>query len=107
MSAPLHHFTHRSITDNLRKTAHYSDVYANERLHDRAPKVRSSLLYFVALRELIYRLVVKQGWRDGMPGVIECLYQPLSVMSTRARLWELQQEPSIDERYRELESELE
>jgi glycosyltransferase involved in cell wall biosynthesis len=107
MNAPLHHFTHRSIIDNLHKTAVFGDVDANARLADGAPKVTSSRLYFTVLRELLYRLVVKQGWRDGVPGVIECLYQPLSVMSTRARLWELQQSPSIDERYLQLEGELE
>jgi glycosyltransferase involved in cell wall biosynthesis len=107
MSAPLHHFTHRSIIDNLHKTALYSDVDANERLRDAAPEVKSSRLYLTVVRELLYRFVLKQGWRDGVPGVIECLYQPLSVMSTRARLWELQQVPSIDERYLQLEREIE
>ena len=107
INAPLHHFTHRSIIDNLHKTAVYSDVDANERLRERAPKVDSFRLYLTVVRELLYRLVYKQGWRDGVPGVIECLYQPLSVMSTRARLWELQQAPSIDERYLQLEREIE
>jgi glycosyltransferase involved in cell wall biosynthesis len=107
ISAPLHHFTHRSVIDNLHKTAVYSDVYANERLRDGAPAIGSSRLYFTVLREVVYRLVIKQGWRDGVPGVIECLYQPLSVMSTRIRLWELQQVPSIEERYRQLEDDIE
>jgi hypothetical protein len=82
-------------------------VYAHQRLRDGAPNLGSSLLYFTVLREVVYRLVVKQGWRDGVPGVVECLYQPLSVMSTRARLWELQQVPSIEERYRQLEQDIE
>jgi glycosyltransferase involved in cell wall biosynthesis len=107
LSSPLHHFTHRSIIDNLHKTAVFGDVDASARLADHAPMVTSWRLYLTVLRELLYRLVYKQGWRDGVPGVIECLYQPLSLMSTRARLWELQQSPSIDERYLELEGELE
>jgi glycosyltransferase involved in cell wall biosynthesis len=107
LTSPLHHFTHRSIIDNLHKTAVFGDVDAIARLAENAPRVTSSRLYFTVLRELLYRLVVKQGWRDGVPGVIECLYQPLSVMSTRARLWELQQSPSIDDRYLQLEGELE
>jgi glycosyltransferase involved in cell wall biosynthesis len=107
LSSPLHHFTHRSIIDNLHKTAVFGEVDASARLAEHAPAVTSFRLYFTVARELLYRLVLKQGWRDGVPGVIECLYQPLSVVSTRARLWELQQSPSIEERYLQLESELE
>jgi hypothetical protein len=37
--------------------------------------------------------------------VIESLYQPLSLLSVKARLWELQQDPEIPGRYEALESE--
>lgn len=107
LQAPLHHFTHRSIIDNLRKTAEFANVDARARLEAGAPPVSSGTLYFVAIREVIWRLVVKQGWRDGVPGTIECFYQPLSTLASRARLWELQQSPSIDELYARLEEEIE
>ena len=67
LTAALHHFTHRSILDNLYKTANYSDVEAHSRVLAGAEPVTSAQLYFVVLREIIRRLIIKQGWRDGVP----------------------------------------
>lgn len=102
---PLFHFSHRSVLDNLHKTAAFGDVQAKELLRQGAPPVTARRLYATVAREVVHRLVVRQGWRDGVPGVIESLYQPLSLLSVQARLWELQQQPSIEERYRILEDE--
>lgn len=107
LTSPLHHFTHRSIIDNLHKTATFGDVDAHERLTAKAERVTSAKLYLVVLREILHRLIVRQGWRDGVPGTVECLYQPLSLLASRARLWELQQSPSIDELYAQLEETIE
>jgi glycosyltransferase involved in cell wall biosynthesis len=104
---PLHHFSHSSILDNLHKTASYSDVEARSRVLAGAEPVTSAQLYFVVLREIIRRLIIRQGWRDGVPGTIECLYQPLSLLAVRTRLWEIQQSPSIDELYERLEQSIE
>lgn len=103
---PIVHFSHRSVLDNLRKTAEYADLEARAMLAEGSAPVTPSTLVRVAARELLRRLVRRRAWRDGMPGWIEALYQPLSLLAVRARLWELQQEPSVAERYRLLEEEL-
>lgn len=105
LHSPLHHFSHRSVIDNLVKTASYADIEARRLVADGAAAVRPRTLYWAAARELIHRLVVRRGWRDGVPGVIEALYQPFSDMVTQARVWELQQEPEIPETYACLENE--
>lgn len=105
LASPLHHFSHRSVLDNLHKTATFGDVQARELFARGAPQVTTRSLYWTVLREVLYRLVFKRGWRDGTPGVIESLYQPLSLLSVKARLWELQQDPEIPRRYEALESE--
>jgi glycosyltransferase involved in cell wall biosynthesis len=107
LSEPLHHFSHTSILDNLRKTASYSDVEARAKAVAGAKPVTSAQLYFIVLREILRRLIVKQGWRDGVPGTIECLYQPLSLVAVRTRLWEIQQSPPIDELYDRLDQSIE
>jgi len=103
LAVPLTHFSHRSVLDNLRKTATYSDIQARQLLADGAPPVTAKHLYRTVLQEFVYRLVVRQGWRDGMPGVVESLYQPLSLLAVQVRLWELRHDPPIDDSYRKLE----
>lgn len=102
---PLAHFSHRSVLDNLHKTAVFGDVQARELAASNAAPVTARRLFGTVLKELVHRLILRQGWRDGIPGVIEALYQPLSLFTVQARLWELQQDPSIEQRYRELEDE--
>jgi hypothetical protein len=106
LKSPFHHFSHRSVIDNLRKTANYAEIWAAEQKRLDVKPVSAATLYWVYFRELGYRLVWKQGWRDGIPGIVECLYQPFSQLAGRVRLWELQQSPTINQVYEELESEI-
>lgn len=102
----LAHFSHRSVLHNLAKTAKYADIQAVEMLRAGHPPVRLRTFARVIGRELWRHTVVGRGYRDGMPGVIEALYQPFSMFTVYARLWELQQQPSIEERYRTLDATL-
>ncbi|MHB1487048.1 MAG: glycosyltransferase family 2 protein [Acidimicrobiales bacterium] len=104
LTSPLVHFSHRSILDSLAKTMAWADVQANELLARGHPPVTGRTLAKVATRELLWRLVRRSGWKDGTPGIIEALYQPLSLVAVYARLWELQQRPSLPELYRQMET---
>lgn len=95
----LAHFSHRSILENLAKTHHYADLQARDMLAAGHPRVTWRTMVRAVAGELGQRLVLRRGFRDGTPGIIEGLYQPFSTMCTYARLWELQQQPSIRERY--------
>ncbi len=107
LQSPLIHFSHRSILDNLAKTAAWADIQARELLDHGHPPVTGRTLAKVATRELLWRLVRRSGWKDGTPGVIEALYQPLSLVAVHARLWELQQRPSLPDLYRRMDTEIE
>lgn len=97
------HFSHRSIEHNLLKTATFGAVDAAERYAAGERAVGPlSLLRTVAL-EFARRMVRRAGWRDGMPGVIEALYQPFSLCCTRVMLWERQQGDAVARAYAELE----
>ena len=102
LEPPLAHFSHRSIVDNLRKSANYVEMQANEQLPG-SRKVTPRRLYWTVIREVLFRLVWRSGWRDGVPGIAEAIYWPVSHMAAEVRLWELQQSPSIEEKYRQLE----
>lgn len=106
LTTPMAHFSHRSITHNLKKTMQYADVQAAELAANGAPQVRPWHLARVVLREFVHRFLRERGYRDGMPGIIECLYQPFSLFCVHVRLWEMQLTPDLDTRYRRLENEI-
>lgn len=101
----LVHFSHRSIVQNLEKTARYAEVQAAQMLRDGHPRVTRRVLVSVFTKRLIRHLVLGRGYREGTEGFIESLYQPLSHFAVYARLWELQQRPTIEERYAAAEEE--
>lgn len=102
----LAHFTHRCIGHNLAKTANFGEVQARELFAAGHPPVQVATFIRVMLRELWKRLVRGHAYRDGMPGIVEAIYQPFSLFTVYVRLWELQQQPSLDQRYLELEDEI-
>jgi len=97
------HFSHRSIEDNLRKTANYGRIDSAERLAAGARPVTALTLLRVLALEFGRRMVRRSAWRDGMPGLIEGIYQPLGIVCTWAMLWERQQGDAIKRAYAELE----
>jgi (heptosyl)LPS beta-1,4-glucosyltransferase len=97
------HFSHRSIEENLRKTIHYGRLDAAARQAAGAKPVRLRALLRAMAREFAWRMVRRTGWRDGMPGTIEGIYQPFSVFCAEVMLWELQQHDNVERRYEELE----
>lgn len=104
LHSPLIHLSHRSVIDNLRKTATYADVQAAEMLRTGHPRVGRWALTRVLARTLTRHLLVGQGFRDGTAGFVESVYQAFSIFSVHARLWELQQQPSVEERYAAIEA---
>jgi glycosyltransferase involved in cell wall biosynthesis len=97
------HFSHRSIEDSLLKTANFGRIDAAERHAAGEPAVTAWSLARILAVEFARRMVRRSGWRDGMPGVIEALYQPFSLACSRAMLWECQQGDAITLAYAELE----
>jgi (heptosyl)LPS beta-1,4-glucosyltransferase len=103
LQAPLVHFSHRSVTDNLAKSANYVEVQAQDLLASGAARVTSWQLCRTLIREIGFRLILRRGWRDGVVGVYEAFYWPFSHMCAQVRLWELQQSPQVEDTYRLLE----
>ena len=100
------HFSHRSITHNLLKTNNYATIQATEMLKAGHPPVRARTLFGVIWREFRYRYIKERGYKDGMAGIIESLYQPFSLFVVYVRLWELQQKPDLNEQYHHIEEQL-
>jgi glycosyltransferase involved in cell wall biosynthesis len=97
------HFSHRSIEDMLAKTARFGEVQARELFENGAPKVTPLKLARVMGREFGFRMVRQRAWKDGMPGVIEAIYQPFSLFCVHVMLWQLQRGETLAESYAALE----
>jgi (heptosyl)LPS beta-1,4-glucosyltransferase len=106
LSGERWHFSHRTIEDNLRKTIQYGRLDAAERDSRGAPRVTALTLARVLVLEFARRMIRRAGWRDGMPGFIEGIYQPLGMFSTAVMLWERQQRGEISRAYERLDREL-
>jgi glycosyltransferase involved in cell wall biosynthesis len=97
------HFSHRSIEEMLAKTVRFGEVQSLELLGERTPRVTAWTFAKVILRELGFRLVRQRGYKDGMPGVIEALYQPFSLFCVHVMLWQRQRPETLWETYQALE----
>jgi glycosyltransferase involved in cell wall biosynthesis len=97
------HFTHRSIEENLRKAIHYGRLDAAQRFAASAAPVGVSTFLRVMIRDFAWRMVRRTGWRDGIPGVIEGIFQPFAMFCAAVMLWERQQGEAIAACYEELE----
>jgi glycosyltransferase involved in cell wall biosynthesis len=106
LSAERWHFSHRSIEDNLVKTANFGRVDADERYRQGTARVTARKLLSVLVLEFARRFVRRTGWRDEMPGLIEAFYQPFAMFCTWVMVWERQQEHAIAEAYAALEREV-
>jgi (heptosyl)LPS beta-1,4-glucosyltransferase len=99
------HFSHRTIEENLAKTVEFGGVQSRELLASGARPVRARTLFWVVTKEFVRRFIRHGGWRDGMPGIIESLYQPFSLFSVYVMLWQQQRRESLWDAYQALERE--
>lgn len=103
---PIIHLTHRSLHDGLRKSIAWTDTEARLFLAAKHPPVGPLRLLKIVIFDFLHRIVVLQAWRDGTEGWIEAMIQSMNRFLVYTRLWELQQKPSLPERYERIEREL-
>lgn len=97
------HFSHRSIEENLAKTIEFGLVQSRELHEAGAPPVSPFRLVRVMAREFLWRYVKLRGYKDGMPGFIEAIYQPFSLFCVHVMLWQRQRPETLWESYQQLE----
>jgi glycosyltransferase involved in cell wall biosynthesis len=97
------HFSHRSIEDMLAKTIRFGEVQAREMREDGAKKVTWQTFAWVMGREFGFRMLRQRAYKDGMPGIIEAIYQPFSLFCLHVMLWQQQRDETLRETYARLE----
>ncbi|MBI2190301.1 MAG: glycosyltransferase family 2 protein [Candidatus Levybacteria bacterium] len=88
----LLHYTHRDLTLMLEKTIEWSKIEAELRLKAGHPKMAWWRFPRVMIFVFFESYIRQGGWKLGVVGLIESLYQSFSIFITYARLWEMQHE---------------
>lgn len=100
------HLSHKDIDEKLPNTQNWSRAEAELLLKSNHPPVVWWRFLRVMITEFWDR-AIKQGlWRDGTEGWIEIIYQMFSKFITYERLWEMQQKPSLKEKYNQIDKNL-
>jgi hypothetical protein len=90
LTGELLHYTSDSLSDHHRR----SDVYASlggEALHQRGQRSGGPTMFVVALAAFVRTYLIKQGFRDGVPGLIIAMSTAYSVFMKFAKVWEKNQ----------------
>lgn len=103
---PLVHLTHRTIVDNLLKSASWTPIEARLLAESKIGPVKPFTLLRKIKMEFLRRLIFKKGYKDGMEGWIESLQQAFNRFLVYAQVWELQQKPPLEDRYQIMEKEI-
>lgn len=86
----LLHYTHRDLSSMVNKTIEWSRIEAELRFKANHPKMNWWRLIRVMITAFFDSYIKQGGYKIGVPGLVESLYQSFSIFVTYARLWELQ-----------------
>ena len=85
---PLEHYSYQRLSDVIQRLDRYTDLSALD-LYERGRPFRVTALVTRPLGRFLRNYVLKQGFRDGIPGLIMAVSYAYSVFSREAKLWEL------------------
>ncbi len=100
------HLTHRNTQDNLRKSADWTIKEANALAAASVKKIKFTTIIRKGLMEFYRRAIRFQGYKDGVVGLIEALVQAINRMIVYIQVWELQQKPTLKNKYEKTEQEI-
>lgn len=106
LKTQLLHLTHRNVIDGLIKSSHWTPIEAQLLFESGIPKVKATTIMRKGVMEVWRRIVVKRGYQDGVAGWVEALVQGINRMLVYMQVWELQQKPSLPERYQKFETQV-
>lgn len=88
---PLLHYTHRNFSSMVTKTNDWSVKEAELRFQAHHPPMSWWRFPRVMIGAFFQSYITSQGYKAGMVGLLESIYQAFSMFVTYAKLWELQQ----------------
>ena len=94
----LLHYTHRDLASMLEKTIAWSPIEAQLRFDANHPKIVTWRLIRVMLTGFWNSYITQGGWKAGVMGWVESIYQGYSMFITYATLWEMQQKEQLEKK---------
>ena len=83
---PIIHFPHLTITEFLKEINFYTDLRASE-LHEKKVKVSWWHILAYPKAKFFVNFILKQGFRDGIPGLMLAVFMSLHSFMVRGKLW--------------------
>lgn len=90
LKEPFIHNTHRSLSEMVQKTNEWSSYEATLRLDSAHPPISWWRILRVMMTAFFDSFIRQGGWKIGVVGWIESMYQAFSIFITYAKLWEMQ-----------------
>jgi glycosyltransferase involved in cell wall biosynthesis len=81
------HFTKRNLSEHHRVLDTYTTLAADYH-YQKGKKAGASALFFRPLGAFVRTFIFKQGFRDGIPGLIIAMFTAYSVFLRYAKIWE-------------------
>ena len=106
ISQPLIHLTHRNMKNGLLKTIKWTAIEATLLHESGIPKVTAITLVRKTIMEFVRRYFFKLGFQDGIEGLIESITQAFNKFIIYERVWELQQKPTLRDKYSLIEKQI-
>jgi glycosyltransferase involved in cell wall biosynthesis len=85
---PIEHYSYQGISDVIQRIDCYTELAALD-LRDQGRPFRLTALVMRPLGRFLRNYVLKQGFRDGIPGLIMAVSYAYSVFAREAKFWEL------------------
>lgn len=90
IKSPILHYTHRNLSQMLTKTNAWSEYEAKLRFDHHHPQMNTWRFVRVITTGFLQSYFGQKGYKNGVYGLIEAIYQGFSLFITYAKLWELQ-----------------
>jgi hypothetical protein len=85
---PIDHYSYQGLSDVLQRLDRYSGLAALD-LRDQGQPFRAAALIMRPIGRFLRNYALKQGFRDGIPGLIMAVSYAYGVFAREAKLWEL------------------
>lgn len=102
----LLHLTHRDLDHFMAKALDWSKIDAKLRLEANHPKMTKWRFFRILISQSFEELINRRGLFGGTVGMIDSVLQIFSFYITYIRLWEMQQNPALSKKYKEIDQKL-